>query len=45
MRLGALKVDFIPDDEKILGFSNRWYAKASKRRRSISFHKTYPFRC
>jgi predicted nucleotidyltransferase len=27
MRLGALKVDFMPDDEKILGFSNRWYAK------------------
>ena len=27
MRLGYLKVDFMPDDEKILGFSNRWYAK------------------
>jgi predicted nucleotidyltransferase len=27
MRLGDLKVDFIPDDESILGFSNRWYAK------------------
>lgn len=26
MRLGALKVDFMPDDEAILGFSNRWYA-------------------
>lgn len=25
MRLGALKVDFMPDDESILGFSNRWY--------------------
>jgi predicted nucleotidyltransferase len=25
MRLGILKVDFMPDDEKILGFSNRWY--------------------
>lgn len=25
MRLGFLKVDFMPDDEKILGFSNRWY--------------------
>ena len=23
MKLGALKVDFMPDDEKILGFSNR----------------------
>lgn len=27
MRLGELKVDFMPDDPKILGFSNRWYAK------------------
>ncbi|MBB4382699.1 hypothetical protein [Bradyrhizobium sp. SBR1B] len=27
MRLGELKVDFMPDDESILGFSNRWYAK------------------
>jgi hypothetical protein len=26
MRLNGLKVDFMPDDEKILGFSNRWYA-------------------
>jgi hypothetical protein len=25
MRLGDLKVDFMPDDEAILGFSNRWY--------------------
>lgn len=27
MRLGLLKVDFMPDDENILGFSNRWYAQ------------------
>lgn len=27
MRLGALKVDFMPDDSSILGFSNRWYAR------------------
>lgn len=27
MRLGELKVDFMPDDADILGFSNRWYAK------------------
>lgn len=26
MRLGPLKVDVMPDDETILGFSNRWYA-------------------
>jgi len=28
MRLGELKVDFMPDDERILGFSNRWYKDA-----------------
>lgn len=28
MRLGELKVDFMPDDEGVLGFSNRWYADA-----------------
>ncbi|BCR03490.1 hypothetical protein DESUT3_05590 [Desulfuromonas versatilis] len=26
MCLGELQVDFMPDDENILGFSNRWYA-------------------
>lgn len=25
MRLGDLKVDFMPEDETILGFTNRWY--------------------
>lgn len=28
MRLGSLRVDFMPDDERILGFSNRWYKDA-----------------
>ena len=28
MRLGTLRIDFMPDDEKILGFSNRWYQDA-----------------
>lgn len=28
MRLGSLRVDFMPDDENILGFSNRWYKDA-----------------
>ncbi len=28
MRLGELRVDFMPDDEGILGFSNRWYQDA-----------------
>ncbi|MCB9995154.1 MAG: hypothetical protein H6869_01800 [Rhodospirillales bacterium] len=27
MRLGDLKVDFMPDNADILGFSNRWYAR------------------
>jgi hypothetical protein len=27
MRLGELKVDFMPDDPGILGFSNRWFDK------------------
>jgi predicted nucleotidyltransferase len=27
MRLGELKVDFMPADESILGFTNRWYRK------------------
>lgn len=27
MRLGNLKVDFMPDDATILGFTNRWYRK------------------
>lgn len=28
MRLGGLKVDFMPQDGGILGFTNRWYEKA-----------------
>ena len=28
MRLGGLKVDFMPDDAKILGYSNLWYSEA-----------------
>jgi hypothetical protein len=28
MRCGDLRVDFMPDDETILGFSNRWYGAA-----------------
>lgn len=28
MRLNSLIVDFMPDDEKILGYSNRWYGQA-----------------
>ena len=28
MRLGELRVDFMPDDENVLTFSNRWYQDA-----------------
>ena len=28
MRLGAIKIDLMPVDEKILGFTNRWYRSA-----------------
>lgn len=28
MKLGELRVDFMPDDERILGFTNRWYQQA-----------------
>ncbi len=28
MKLGDFRVDFMPDDENILGFTNRWYRKA-----------------
>ena len=28
MKCGQLRVDFMPDDPKILGFSNRWYTDA-----------------
>lgn len=28
MKLGQLRVDFMPDNERVLGFTNRWYADA-----------------
>ena len=28
MRLGGRRVDFMPDDEEVLGFTNRWYKGA-----------------
>lgn len=31
MKLGDLRVDFMPDDESILGFSNQWYREAYNR--------------
>ena len=28
-RIGAIEVDLMPTDEKVLGFTNRWYAEAA----------------
>jgi predicted nucleotidyltransferase len=36
LRLGELKVDFMPDDEKILGFTNIWYAKSMENAQNYS---------
>jgi len=30
LELGELRVDFMPDDKQLLGFSNRWYTDALK---------------
>ena len=34
----GLKLDVMPTDEKILGFSNRWYKSALKGAQTIEFH-------
>ena len=38
MRLGELQVDFMPDDEEILGYSNRWYAKGLEAAQSYNLN-------
>ena len=35
MRIEGLIVDFMPDDEAILGYSNRWYAQALKEAKPV----------
>lgn len=45
MRLGDLKVDFMPGDENILGFSNRWYAKGIETAVTCSLTETLSIRC
>jgi predicted nucleotidyltransferase len=35
-RLGALKIDVIPTDEEVLGFSNRWYPEAMRDARTVA---------
>ena len=35
-RLGALRIDVMPTDEEILGFSNRWYREALSEARTVA---------
>jgi hypothetical protein len=35
--IGQVKLDIMPTDEKILGFSNRWYKAAIKEASETSF--------
>jgi hypothetical protein len=45
MKLGELKVDFMPDDEAILGFSNRWYAQGIETAVQEQLEKGLEIRC
>jgi predicted nucleotidyltransferase len=45
MKLGELKVDFMPDDEEILGFSNRWYGKGIETAVETSLDGNITIRC
>ncbi|EWH02960.1 hypothetical protein Q427_05905 [Halomonas sp. BC04] len=36
MKLGELRVDLMPDDAEVLGFSNRWYHQALKSAESVA---------
>lgn len=45
MRLGDLKVDFMPDDANILGFSNRWYAQGIETAVSHSLTDELQIKC
>lgn len=36
-RLGELKIDVMPTEKEILGFSNRWYPAAMRDARSVAF--------
>ena len=44
MRLGELKVDFMPDDASILGFSNRWYTDALQQANRVVLSSGQPIR-
>ncbi|APO79820.1 hypothetical protein AM571_PC02094 (plasmid) [Rhizobium etli 8C-3] len=45
MKLGELKVDFMPDDKTILGFSNRWYAKGIETAVPAALEEGLEIRC
>lgn len=44
MRLGELKIDFMPDDESILGLTNRWYRTAVESARYIELSSSVSIR-
>jgi predicted nucleotidyltransferase len=44
MRLGALRVDFMPDDASVLGFGNQWYAEALQTAASYMLTETLSIR-
>ncbi|WP_284176784.1 hypothetical protein [Rhabdaerophilum sp. SD176] len=44
MSLNGLKVDFMPDDADILGFSNRWYAQGIASAETIQLRDGYPIK-
>lgn len=44
MRLGVLRVDFIPDDASILGFGNQWSAEALQAATPYALTKTLSIR-
>jgi predicted nucleotidyltransferase len=44
MRLDDLRVDFMPDDPQVLGFSNRWYGEALKTATNHDFSENFSIR-
>ena len=44
MQLGDLRVDFMPDDPQVLGFSNRWYGEALKTATNHDFSENFSIR-
>lgn len=44
MKLGELRVDFMPDDENAYGFTNRWYAEALRTAQPFQLTETVTIR-